>query len=759
MMETAVQTPSFPATGGVASEAVSPSVYEASEIVAGPSTTPIPAPGPVRRPPTRKPKKIDGLLAYTAAHVPGLYNVRNPAGDFLQKESNVEVARQISVAKRDMERRGAAEERQRSIEDGQTPEHPLARTLIIHPGSRNLRLGRANDFYPKEIPNCIARRGDLPSRNGGLKRAANGRSTSDRGGKRTKGEAGVGEDVTMDQEADDTPAEDPVDARIGYLRSYLREKLSANRLKTDWKDRDRVIAANSKVRPEPIPEHNDPYRFDWTEVNGKDYFIGTEALRLPESSGFKVRYPILYRSLNRLDWPSLQSLLDDIETILRDALLTELNITPKEYKTYSVVVIVPDHGDRAYVQEMSNLLLSVMGFREIAVHQEAYTAIFAAGMSSACVVDIGAQQASITCVDEGVVNAESRMKVNYGGDDITRALVTILLKSAFPYKNLDLSRIQDWLMMDNLKIKICTLEEHLVANTPWDFHVLRPEGLTMKYALRTYDENILAPLCLFDTRMIDFESKKGEESFKLNSDGLDDLITSTYGEPTGAMRSYCAYLFPAPPAPPRAVTVDASAAPTPADGTASSNGDAPKVLEEAPEIAPSSSQPGPTEKVELKLPMDATPVPSPLETTPVPPVNSGEPTPPLPPLPVVSRSELIEEASHAPLDAAIVASLALAGTENKVKVACSSILLIGGGSALKGLGPFIAERLPALLRAKGLADSVNLVPPPRNLNPRFVCWKGASVMCNLESLADMWIGKDEWEAVGAKALKERYFFF
>jgi actin-related protein 8 len=50
------------------------------------------------------------------------------------------------------------------------------------------------------------------------------------------------------------------------------------------------------------------------------------------------------------------------------------------------------------------------------------------------------------------------------------------------------------------------------------------------------------------------------------------------------------------------------------------------------------------------------------------------------------------------------------------------------------------------------------VPPPRNLNPRFVSWKGASVICNLESLSDMWIRKDEWEAIGARALKDRCLF-
>lgn len=162
-----------------------------------------------------------------------------------------------------------------------------------------------------------------------------------------------------------------------------------------------------------------------------------------------------------------------------------------------MVLIVPDHDDRTYVQEMTHLLLSVMNFKEIAIHQEAYCAIFSAGMSSACVVDIGAQQTSITFVDEGLVNADTRVKLNYGGDDITSAMVSLLERASFPYKNLDLSKSQEWLMMDNLKIKICTLEEHLVASTAWDFYVLKSEGLTEKYTFRTYDENILAPLVNF----------------------------------------------------------------------------------------------------------------------------------------------------------------------------------------------------------------------------------------------------------------------
>lgn len=123
------------------------------------------------------------------------------------------------------------------------------------------------------------------------------------------------------------------------------------------------------------------------------------------------------------------------------------------------------------------------------------------------------------------------------------------------------------------------------------------------------------------------------------------------------------------------------------------------------------------------------------------------------------KYDIAYEASKTPLDGAIAASISQSASENKVKTAANSILLVGGGSALKGLAPFVADRLPSLLRQRGLSiQDVTIVPPPRGLNPKFVSWKGASVMCNLDSLSDMWIRRDEFEAVGARALKDRLHF-
>ncbi|WVQ71591.1 hypothetical protein IAR50_001131 [Cryptococcus sp. DSM 104548] len=709
------------------------------------ASTSAPAPKKYQKKP--KQKKIDGLLAYTTSFVPGTYNVKIPAGDYLQKERNVDVARQISTERAKREQEEAKAQRE---EAGLAQQNPLSNILIIHPGSRNLRIGLASSYYPREVPNCIARPTAAVNAGGVTPVPALGsrvKKLRSEGNKKRKREDQHSQSEDVSMEGGEETVVDPVVEPIGYLRDYLRNRLVQERLTTDWRDTTRVKATNAKTKPELLPEHNDPYRVDWTEPEDKPFFIGNDALRLPEKSGYTTRFPILHRTLNRRDWSSSQSLLDDISSILTTALLTELSIPPSKYSEYSVLLIVPDHGDRVYVQEMTHLILKVLGFKAIAVQQEAYCAIFGAGMSSACVVDIGAQQTSVTCVDEAVLQAETRIRLRYGGDDITSALAHLLEQCSFPYRDLDLARAQDFLMMDNLKIKICTLEEHLVANTQWDFFVPRTEGLTQKWALRTFDENILAPLVFFDTRLIDFEEKKGQGSMRFwntSDDKVSDEISSAYEEPTGAMRACTAHLLPAsvPIQPAVPLTKSASASSTPA---------IPPITENpSPEKSSTSGTPAPDIQPGTGTGTSTTPTPN---------LGSIPTMASLAPQPTLSAKTVFEFSAQSPLDAAIAASIGMAGTENKMKSLSHSILLIGGSSNLRGLSAFIAERLPSLLRQKGGNGEVTIVPPPRGLNPKFVSWKGGSVMCHIESLQDMWIRRDEWEATGSRALKDRYMWF
>ena len=92
-----------------------------------------------------------------------------------------------------------------------------------------------------------------------------------------------------------------------------------------------------------------------------------------------------------------------------------------------MVLIIPDFYERAFVREFVHLLLVTMGFKQVCAQQvrpliscltrgdadpsrlqESLAATYGAGISNACVVDIGAVTTSIACVDEGLVIPDTR---------------------------------------------------------------------------------------------------------------------------------------------------------------------------------------------------------------------------------------------------------------------------------------------------------------------------------------------------------------
>jgi actin-related protein 8 len=155
--------------------------------------------------------------------------------------------------------------------------------------------------------------------------------------------------------------------------------------------------------------------------------------------------------------------------------------------------------------------------------------------------------------------------------------------------------------------------------------------------------------------MINFDGKRGRGSFKFwnASEDITDMLTTSYDEPTAAMRQLTQHLLPA-------------------------------IIK--PEVAPETAEPEPKTEPEAtaeslfadELPLPPAPVAAVAETTTYDWSNV--------------TFDIVQEASKSPLDGAIAAAIASAGTENKVKTASTSILLIGGTSALKGLGAFVSER-------------------------------------------------------------------
>jgi len=115
-------------------------------------------------------------------------------------------------------------------------------------------------------------------------------------------------------------------------------------------------------------------------------------------------------------------------------------------------------------------------------------------MSNACVVDMGAQTTTIACVDEGAIIPDSRINMKYGGDDITEYWTKLLLRSSFPWQEVDLSKSVDRRVMQYLKERWCTLFESDVAMQHGDCIIRNKGEKTKRFSFRFYEESFLAPM-------------------------------------------------------------------------------------------------------------------------------------------------------------------------------------------------------------------------------------------------------------------------
>lgn len=73
--------------------------------------------------------------------------------------------------------------------------------------------------------------------------------------------------------------------------------------------------------------------------------------------------------------------------------------------------------------------------------------------------------------------------------------------------------------------------------------------------------------------------------------------------------------------------------------------------------------------------------------------------------------------------------------------------------ATLSVSPALAARVPAL------SNQMAIVPPPREIDPRILAWKGISVLSKLDAAQDLWIRREDWEALGLRAVKERAFYW
>lgn len=131
--------------------------------------------------------------------------------------------------------------------------------------------------------------------------------------------------------------------------------------------------------------------------------------------------------------------------------------------------------------------------------------------------------------------------------------------------------------------------------------------------------------------------------------------------------------------------------------------------------------------------------------------------------PVLEKVKIAEERDKIlpimPLDHAILESLAQGarGDDRKLRDFFGGIVLVGGVAKTPGFREFLEHRLREL--RPGVAADILLPPPPRDLDPQVIAWKGGSVFGRLSSHGnDSWISKYEYDILGSRLLNNKCMF-
>lgn len=609
-------------------------------------------------------------------------------------------------------------------------------TLVIHPGSNSLKFGFAKDEYPHVIPSCIA----VP------KSELNTTALPDE------------PKLTRDQPEEFERLKSQIQQSFKERMRYYKRKIQPNA-------REQVISFNKGSKPQVIDEKNDPERIEWITNPSKRYY-GAEAARCSKEN-FIIRHPFTKGGALNVSSPyytSLQDLMSDVIGLLEYALsMKNINLKPSQFSQYKMVLVIPDLFEKSHAETLIRSLLTEMQFQAVAIIQESLATCYGAGIStSTCVVNIGATQSSIACVDEGTVLENSLITLDYGGDDITKLFALFLLQNEFPYQNWDINSSHGWLLAEQLKKKYTTFQDANVTVQLYNFIKRIPGEIIEQYEFKVFDEVMLGPLALFYPEIVSVlqsENAISSENAKIESQipVSRDIFTDSLNDWRSLSQTECLNneLY---------------------CGDKSDINIMTRLLDLQTKI----------EEFQNETPM-----------------------------------EVDTRKNYTPLEKAIVQSITNACVSldiSKMTSFYSSILVVGGGSKIPALDFILTDRIniwrPRLLsinsfpnfykkvskQVKDMRNTgkpatpeeeqqlqkdvdnmikeelksywegvdaqgsnehlfpVSVLPPPRDMDPAVLVWKGASVLAQIKLVEELYLTSADWDIHGSRILQYKCIF-
>lgn len=197
------------------------------------------------------------------------------------------------------------------------------------------------------------------------------------------------------------------------------------------------------------------------EYKLKEFICGDEALKISPSEPYCLSRPIRRGHFNISQSYPLQQVLEDLYAIWEWILTEKLHILPEDRDLFSAVLVVPETLDNREIKEMLSIVLRDLRFSSAVVHQEGLAAAFGNGLSTACVVNIGAQVTSVICIEDGVALPSTVLTLPYGGEDISRCLLWVQSHHhTWPAIHTNpLEKPIDLLMLNKVKESYCQFRE------------------------------------------------------------------------------------------------------------------------------------------------------------------------------------------------------------------------------------------------------------------------------------------------------------
>ncbi|CAL5189475.1 unnamed protein product [Lathyrus oleraceus] len=193
----------------------------------------------------------------------------------------------------------------------------------------------------------------------------------------------------------------------------------------------------------------------------REFICGEEALRISPTEPYCLCRPIRRGHLNISQHYPMQQVLEDLRAIWDWILIEKLHIPRNERNMYSAILVMPETFDNREIKEILSVVLQELCFGSAVVHQEGLATVFGNGLSTACVVNIGAQVTSLICIEDGAALPSTARTLTFGGEDISRGLLwTQRHHQTYPQIRTDmLTKPIDLLMLNQLKESYCEIRE------------------------------------------------------------------------------------------------------------------------------------------------------------------------------------------------------------------------------------------------------------------------------------------------------------